>query len=190
MSSWAEVRDAVKAAVEAALPAAVAARTPVDWGDGATRVAAQRVKLSIIAVREEHTRDQTVEDADLTSSQAFTVQLTCESQHDTATVDGLWLLTLVTLGLRRALVRDAARADGLVLLEVPLAPRRVASVDQNGRKLSIFVCDITFRAVITLDTDDTIGLLERIEGSGEAEAPGGADTVELDFAADDPTPEP
>lgn len=192
MSSWAEVRAAVRAATIAALPAAVAARTPVDWGSGAGHVAAQRVLLDIIATREEHTRDQTVDDVDLYSAQVFTVQFRCESQHDTATIDGLWLLTLVTMGLRRALVRDAARNAGVVLLEVPLAPRRIGSLDQNGRKLSVFVCDIAFRAVITLDTSDpALGIIEHIEVSGEAEAPGGVDTIEVDEdTIDDPTPSP
>lgn len=195
MSSWSEVRTAIRTATVAALPAlpaSVAARTPVDWGSGAAHVAAQRVLLDIIATREEHTRDQTVDDVDLYSAQVFTVQFRCESQHDTATIDGLWLLTLVTMGLRRALVRDAARAAGVVLLEVPLAPRRVGSLDQNGRKLSVFVCDVTFRAVITLDTDDpAFGFIEHVEVGGEADAPGGVDTIVVaEDTVDDPDPEP
>lgn len=154
-------------------------------------MAAQRVLLDIIATREEHTRDQTVDDVDLYSAQVFTVQFRCESQHDTATTDGLWLLTLITMGLRRVLVRDTARTAGVVLLEVPLAPRRVGSLDQNGRKLSVFVCDVTFRAVITLDTDDpALGLIEHIEVGGEAEAPGGVDTIEVEDTIDDPDPNP
>lgn len=192
MSTWAEVRTAIRTATIAALPAAVAARTPVDWASGAAHVAAQRVLLDIIALNEEHIREQTVDDVDLYSAQRFTVQFRCESQHDTATIDGLWLLTLVTMGLRRALVRDAARTAGVVLLDVPMAPRRVAQLDQNGRKLSVFACDISFRAVITLDTDDpAFGLIEHVEVGGEAEAPGGSDTIVVaEVTVDDPDPSP
>lgn len=192
MSSWSDVRTAIRIAVTSALPTAVQATTPVDWGSGATHVAAQRILLDVVSTIDLHTRDPNVDDVDVSSLQNVTVQCKAESQHDTATVDGLWLLSLVTLGLRRLPVQAALAAAGVSLVDIPLAPTRVGVRDQNGRKLSVFACDLTFRCVLTLDTSDpALDLIEHVEVSGEAEAPGALDTIVVpEFAVDDPDPQP
>lgn len=192
MSSWDQVRTAIQAAVTSALPTAVQAATPVDWNGGGKHVAAQRILLDVVSSLELHTRDPNVDSVDVSSLRDVTVQLKAESQHDTATVDGLWLLTLAVMGLRRLPVESALNAAGVSLVDVPLNPVRVGERDQNGRKLSIFVADLTFRCVIDLTTGDTpLDLIEHVEVSGEAETPDTLDTVQIpEFTVDDPDPSP
>lgn len=192
MATLLQFRDAVVAAVTAAMPSAV--RSPsnndgptVTWFDGSRPFARHRLLLSIVSSVPEQDRDSALAEGgeqDLSSSNLITVQVQAESSHDTGDIDGMWLVEQVRMGLRKVSVRDALTAAEVAIASFP-GPTTRRSYPADGRIISAHSFDCSFRTVLDFDTEgEDAGLIERTVAEGTGELDG------ADIDVSDPTPEP
>lgn len=192
MTTWLEFRNAVVAAVTAAMPSSV--RTPanldgptVSWFDGRRPFGKHRILLQIVSTVNEHDRDSALStggEQTLSTSKRVTIQVQAESSFDDASADALWLIEQVRLGLRKVSVRDALTTAGVVIRVFPGGETNRA-FPADGRIVSAHSFDVTLGVVFDFDTEgEDAGLIERAIGEGTAELDG------ADFDVTDPDPEP
>lgn len=195
MTTWAEFRAAVVAAVSAAMPSAVSAPAngdgpTVTWTDDRRPFAKHRLLLDLVSHTNDHDRDSSLStggEQELSTMKTVTVQVTAESSFDQSGSpgDALWLLEQVRLGLRKVSVREALATAECPIVGFPgTTSKRPYPAD--GRMISAHSFDVRFRTVFTFDaTGEDAGLIEHVEAAGAA------DPVEdIESAVDDPTPEP
>lgn len=192
MATLLQFRNAVVAAVTAALPAAV--RSPanndgptVSWFDGRRPFGKHRLLLSVVSSVPEQDRDTALYQGGaqtISSSNVITVQVQAESSFDTGDVDALWLIEQVRLGLRKVSVRRTL-ADAEVSIASFPGGTNSRPYPADGRIVSAHSFDCSFRTVFDFDTTgEDAGLIERMIGEGTGELDG------ADVDVSDPTPEP
>jgi hypothetical protein len=195
VTTWLQRRRGVVGAAPAASPPAGPTTANLDgpsvsWTDDRRPFARHRLLLGVVSTVFNHDRDSAEADGgaqELSTMATVVVQVQAESAHDTASTDALWLLEQVRLGLRRVSVRAAlAAADGgaIAIVGWPLATVS-RSYPADNRIVSAHSFDVALRFVLDFDTTgEDAGLIEHLE------ADGAGDLLDLDFAVDDPTPEP
>lgn len=195
MTTWAEFRAAVVAAVSAAMPSAVSSPAngdgpTVTWTDDRRPFAKHRLLLGIVSTTFDHDRDSSLSTGgaqDLSTMATVTVQVQAESSFDQSGSpgDALWLIEQVRLGLRKVSVREALATAECPIVGFPgVTTSRTYPAD--GRVISAHSLDVRFRVVFTFDaTGEDAGLIEHVEAGGAADP---VDAIEL--AVDDPSPEP
>lgn len=186
-----QFRAALLAAAQAALPAARQLTTAVNWAGGARELADLRVLLDVVSEVSLSARDDlfAADGQELSELVETTVQFRAESTYDSADTDALDLLHNIRFGLNRSnSVRAVLEAAGVVLIEQP-GPTRNVSFRSNNRLVSSHAFECIFRCVFGLATEESTGLIEHVEISGDLDA--ASDSVAVDeFTVDDPTPEP
>lgn len=190
VTDWLAFRATVVAAVEAAMPSAVLAKTAVAWADGPRPFAGHHVLLSIVSAVFDD-RDSALSEGGpqtLESMAVITVQVTAESGFDSGDGDALWLIEQVRLGLRKVSVREALEAAGVVVAVFPRSTRNIGGIGDD-RALSVHAFEVVFCTTFGLTTLEDAGLVERVEGSAAIEDDAGGDLV-FTVEVTDPTPEP
>lgn len=191
MTTWETFRAAVATAIQSAMPSSVASPTNNDgpavfWEGGADPYAKHKVVLSEVSTVPEMDRDSALGTGGAQSLSSFmliTIQVQCESVHDDPTLNSLWLVEQIRLGLRRVSVRETLAAANVVVAVFPGAiVRRAYRAD--GRMISAASFDVQFRTEFSFDSGEDAGLIERVEGEG------GDDLEGLTIAVDDPDPQP
>lgn len=195
MTTWAVFRDAVVAAVSAAMPAAVSTPANLDgptvtWSDDARPYAKHRLLLSVVSAAYNHDRDSSLSTGGaqaLSTMATIVVQVQAESSYDRSSApgDALWLLEQVRLGLRRVSVRTALGVAGAAVVGFPGGTTSRA-YPADGRIISAHSLDVGFRFTFVFDaTGEDAGLIEALESLG---VDGDVDDVAVDVV--DPDPEP
>ena len=195
MTTWAEFRAAVVAAVSAAMPSAVSSPAngdgpTVTWTDDRRPFAKHRLLLGIVSTTFDHDRDSALSTGgaqDLSTMATVTVQVQAESSFDQSGSpgDALWLLEQVRLGLRKVSVRESLATAECPIVGFP-GVTTSRSYPADGRIISAHSFDVRFRTVFTFDaTGEDAGLIETVDATGDATPIEG---IELSVA--DPTPEP
>lgn len=194
MSDWASFEAAAIAAVTQALPAALRSGVPVNFAGAAREFGGVdgRLLLGVTSYVEEHVREATAfQEDDISSSNLVTLQISAESQHANPTLSARRLIEQIRLGLRKESVTTLFDAEGISLVEIPMAPRDVSYPD-GGRMVSAYAFDVTLRCVFDLTPDpveDAVGLIEHVAADAALLDANAAET-DYSVAVDDPTPEP
>jgi hypothetical protein len=186
VTDWPGFRAAALAAVEAAMPPAVLAKTGVAWTDAPRPHATHLVLLSVVSSVFDD-RDSALSEGGpqtLESMAVITVQVTAESPYDSADFDALWLLEQCRLGLRKVSVLEALAAGGIVIAVFPRSTRNIGGI-ADDRALSVHAFEVTLCATFGLVTTEDAGLVERVVAAGTV---GSTITVGVDVS--DPDPEP
>lgn len=192
MATVQSFREAVVAAVTAAMPSAV--RSPanndgptVTWFDGARPFAKHRLLLQEISIVPEQDRDSALAEGgeqELSSAVVITVQVQAESSHDSGAANALWLIEQVRMGLRKVSVREDLAEAEVAIASFP-GPTSRRSYPADSRIISAASFDVSFRTVFDFDTEgESAGLIERVIAEGTSELDG------ADIDVSDPTPEP
>ncbi len=194
MTTWLELRDAVAAAVTAAMPSAV--RTPanldgptVSWADDRRPFAKHRFLLSDVSATFDHDRDSALSEGgaqELSTMATAVIQVTGESAHDLPSADARWLLEQIRLGLRKVSVRAELEDSGIAIVGFP-GPTTSRKYPADGRTISAHSFDIAFRFILDGEaTGEDAGLIEHVVDTGATLS----DDVDVLPDVDDPDPEP
>lgn len=178
MTSWADFRNALKAAVVAARPQPRVVPSAVAWSDEQRPTAKTLVILDIVSSVAMHDREDEALAAPppgttwvLSTLHQVSFQVRVEATDAGVARDALGVAEAIRTGLQRPSVNDTLRAAGAAL-EWPLtgAVVRVPTI-ADGRVVSAWAFDVFARAVLDFAPDETGYTVETVGFEGEGTTP-------------------